>query len=144
MSLKERIRQGTRHVDSVRIDTLDADVRLRQLTAGEWNEIDVLELQGQRSTLTGIEFDLARSAEAQFRADCITVAYALSCDGESWTAGEVADMPEGAPAEIAKAVRERRPTKKEVDEARRFRGDADRSDVGGHAPQGDAARPDPR
>ena len=118
---KQEILQGIKKIETVFIEALDGEVRLRPLSASEWGMIEEIEakalgsfeteekaFRGQRKkgsmaskARINIEQQTKASNEAKYRA----VSLALSIEGgEEWNIGDVEAMPVAALKEIFESV----------------------------------------
>lgn len=117
---KNEILEGIKKVETVCIEALQGEVKIRPLSAVEWGEIEEIEakalgsfetqekaMRGQRKKSSveskariNIEQQTKASNEAKYKA----VSLALSVDGEEWTIEEVQCMPIAALKEIFENV----------------------------------------
>ena len=113
---KDRILKGIEKIETVYIESLEGEVKIRPLTSAEWQEIVVEEQKGigqvklnvgsLRQTDGTMSIDLAKQTVASFKAKVKAVAIAMSVDGEEWTEEEVRQLLPGVVDEIFEAVRD--------------------------------------
>lgn len=132
--------------EDVEIEGLDGKVRIRPLTDGEYAQIERLQVEGlsldadvddtiadlgddadvvdvAKSFRGKFSLDLGASVAADARCNHLAAAFGLSCDGAKWKPEEVAQLPSGVPAAIARAVYELTGVEAPgVNAAARFRG----------------------
>jgi len=107
---KLSILKGVEKVETVHIESLGGEVKIRPLTSEEWIQISMEEQKGLgevevnvgslRQTDGTLKINLQKQAEASFNAKVKAVSLALSCDGEEWEPGEVKQLLPGVIDEI--------------------------------------------
>jgi len=113
---KETILKGVEKVETVYIESLEGEVKIRPLSSSEWQEIVIEEQKGigevklkvgsLQQTDGTMSIDLAKQTIASFKAKVKAVAIAMSVDGEEWTEEEVRQLLPGVVDEIFEAVRD--------------------------------------
>ncbi len=113
---KESILKGSENIQTVFIESLDGEIKLRPLTSAEWQEITTEEQKaigevklkvGSLNRTDGtMSIDLAKQTIATFRAKVKAVAKAMSVDGVEWAEEEVEKLLPGVVDEIFETVRE--------------------------------------
>ncbi len=113
---KDKILKGIEKVETVYIESLGGEVKIRPLSSSEWQEIVIEEQKGigevklkvgsLQQTDGTMSIDLAKQTIASFKAKVKAVAIAMSVDGEEWTEEEVRQLLPGVVDEIFEAVRD--------------------------------------
>lgn len=117
---KAEILQGIQKVETVCIKSLKGEVKIRPLSAAEWDSVGEIEakalgdfeteekaFRGQRkkgSMASKARINIEQQTKASNEAKYKAVSLALSVDGEDWSVEEVQSMPAAALKEIYENV----------------------------------------
>lgn len=128
---KDKILKGIEKVETVYIESLGGEVKIRPLSSSEWQEIVIEEQKGigqvklnvgsLRQTDGTMSIDLAKQTIASFKAKVKAVSLAMTVDGEEWSENEVEQLLPGVVDEIFEHVREISGIQIEEAELDRFR-----------------------